>query len=336
MKRDSYILYYFLETMYWDYLLVSCPPIKNSEKIFSFPHYLHLLHKASILPRTRLLMAALDASNNFPEAHLRSLDVQSQATPNSAPDQSSQEPSQNPKLLDQDASTTKASTTGAAAIDMAHLHVRHNARKGLTSHFHLTVSTFKDTLLVDSPQINPLIKRILLAQGAYANSSDDSDAFRKLLSGESPSRKHSTCESEPSSSGSHHVDKEISAAAENISTLPHLLKTESHAQREKTCLELPTNEFIEKRGGAFLKAIDIMPLSVIQTEDSPDCISEGEEEDFTIDDATEERHAIRMEELREQNEQKGKRNSLSASHHARTHAHAHAHTNNGKHNRVFE
>jgi hypothetical protein len=259
-------------------------------------------------------MAALDASKNYPEAHPRSLDVQSQSTPNSAPDQSSQKPSQNAKLLHRDAVTTKATTTEAAATDMGQLHVRHNARKGLTSHFHLTVSTFKDTLLVDSPQINPLIKRILLAQGAYANSSDDSDAFRRLLSGESPSRKHSTCESDPSSSGSHHGDKEITAAA------------------EKTCLELPTNEFIEKRGGAFLKAIDIMPLSVIQTEDSPDRIWEGEEEDCTIDDGTEERHASRMEELREQNEQKGKRNSLSAPHHTRTHAHTHTHTHNGKHN----
>jgi hypothetical protein len=223
-------------------------------------------------------MAALHASNNFPEAHLPSLVALSQSTPNSVPDQSSQKPSQNPKLLHRDAITRKATTTEAAATDVGQLHVRHNARKGLTSHFHLTVSTFKDTLLVDSPHINPLMKRILLAQGAYANSSDDPDAFRRLLSGESPSRKHSI-ESDPSSSASHHVDKEITAAAENISTLPHLLKTESHAQREKTCLELPTNEFIEKRGGAFLKAIDIMPLSVIQTEDSPDRISEGEEED---------------------------------------------------------
>jgi hypothetical protein len=104
-------------------------------------------------------------------------------------------------------------------------------------------------------------------------------------------------------------------------------------QREKTCLELPTNEFIEQRGGSCLKAIDIIPLSVIQTEDSPDRISEGEE-DCSIDDETEERHASHIQELREQNEHKGKHNSLSAAHH--THTRTHTHTHNGKRNSVFE
>jgi hypothetical protein len=287
-----------------------------------------VLDSQASFPESLLLMAALDASNNFPEAHLLSLDVQTQSTPNSAPDQSSQKPT----LLDQDATTTEATRTEDAATDMGQLHVRQKARKGLTSHFHHTVSTFKDTLLLHSPQINPLIKRILLAHQAYANSSDESDAFHGLLSGNNSSRKPSRCESDPSS-GSHHVDKEITAAAENICALPPLLKTESHMQREKTCLELPTNEFIEQRGGSCLKAIDIIPLSVIQTEDSPDRISEGEE-DCSIDDETEERHASHMEELWEQNENKGKHNSLSVAHHAR--AHTHTHTHNGKRNSVFE
>jgi len=114
--------------------------------------------------------------------------------------------------------------------------------------------------------------------------------------------------------------------------LPHLLKTDSFIQREKTCLELPTNEFIEQRGGSLLKAIDIIPLSVIQTEDSPDSISEGEE-DCILDDGTEEHHTSRMEELREQNEHKGKHNSLPAEHHTHTLTHTHTHT--GKRNIVF-
>jgi hypothetical protein len=209
-----------------------------------------VLDSQASFPESLLLMAALDASNNFPEAHLLSLDVQTQSTPNSAPDQSSQKPN----LLDQDATTTKANTTGAAATDMGQLHVRQKARKGLTSHFHNTVSTFKDTLLVHSPQINPLFKRILLRQAAYANSSDVSDVFHGLLSGNNPCRKPSRCESD-SSSGSHHVDKEITVATENISTLPPLLKTESFIQREKNCLDLTTNKFIEQRGGSLLKTI---------------------------------------------------------------------------------
>jgi hypothetical protein len=133
-----------------------------------------VLDSQASFPESLLLMAALDASNNFPEAHPRSLDVQTQSTPNSAPDQSSQKP----KLLDQDAATTEATRTEAAATDMGQLHVRQKARKGLTSHvrqkarkgltshFHNTVSAFKDTLLLHSPQINPLIKRILLAHQA--------------------------------------------------------------------------------------------------------------------------------------------------------------------------
>jgi hypothetical protein len=138
---------------------------------------LMVLDSHASFPESLLLMAAFDASNNFPEAHLRSLDVQAQSTPNSAPDQSSQKP----KLLDQDATTTEATTTEASGTDMGQLHVRQKARKGLTSHFHDMVSTFKDTLLVHSPQNSPLIKRILLRQPAYANSSDESDVFHGLL-----------------------------------------------------------------------------------------------------------------------------------------------------------
>jgi hypothetical protein len=311
-------------------LLLRIPTVGNMTSGVGPSHKkLMVLDSQASFPESLLLMAALDASNNFPEAQLISLDVQTQSTPNSAPDQSSQKP----KLLDQDATTTEATRTEADTTDMGQLHVRQKARKGLTSHFHHTVATFKDTLLFHSPQINPLIKRILLAhQAAYANSSDESDAFHGLMSGNNRSRKPSRCESDPSS-GSHHVDKEITAAAENISTLPLLLKTESHMHREKICLELPTNEFIEQRGGSCLKAIDLIPLSVIQTEDSPDRISEGEE-DCIIDDGAEERHASHMEELREQNEHKGKHNSLSAAHHTHTRTHAHAH--NGRRNSVFE
>ena len=285
---------------------------------------LMVLDSQASFPETLLLMAALDASNYFPEAHLGSLDVQAQSAPSSVPDQSSQKP----KLLDQDATTTEATTPEAAATGMGQSHVRQKARKGLTWHFHDTVSTFKDTLLVHSPRINPLMKRILLAQAAYVNSGDESDAFHGLLSGRNPSRKPSKCESDASS----HVDKEITAAAENISALPLLLKTESFKQREMTCLELPTNEFIEQRGGSLLRAIDIIPLSVIQTEDSQDRISEGEE-DCISDDETEEHHASRIEELREQIEHKGKHNSQPAAHHPQKRTHTHTH--NGKRNSVF-
>ena len=66
--------------------------------------------------------------------------------------------------------------------------LRQKARKVLTSHFHNTVSTFKDTFLVHVPQINPLMKRILVGQTAYVNSSDESDAFHELLSGKNTSR----------------------------------------------------------------------------------------------------------------------------------------------------
>ncbi len=154
--------------------------------------------------------------------------------------------------------------------------------------------------------------------------------FHGLLSGNNPSRKPSRCESD-TSSGRHHVDKEIIEAVENISALPPLLRTESFIQRERTCLELPTNQFIEQRGGSLLKTIDIIPLSVIQhvTEDSPDCKPEGEE-DCIIGHGTEECHASHMKELREQNEQNGKHNSLYAAHH--THTRARTHTHNGKRN----
>jgi hypothetical protein len=205
---------------------------------------LMVLDSQAAFPESLLLMAVLDASNNFPQEHLRSLDVQAQSTPNSAPDQSSQKP----KLLDQDA------TTKVSEADMGQLQVRQKDRKSLTSHFHNTVSTFKDTLLVHSPQINPLFKRILLRQTAYANSSDVSDVFHGLLSGNNPCRKPSRFESD-SSSGSHHVDKEITVSTENISTLPPLLRTESFIQREKNCLEMTTNKFIEQRGGSLLKTI---------------------------------------------------------------------------------
>jgi hypothetical protein len=85
------------------------------------------------------------------------------------------------------------------------------------------------------------------------------------------------------------------------------LRTESFIQRGKTCIELPTNEFIEQRGGSHLKGIDIMPLSVFQTEDSPDSIPERKE-DCIIGDGTEEYHASHMEEVWEQNENNGKHN----------------------------
>ena len=65
---------------------------------------------------------------------------------------------------------------------------------------------------------------------------------------------------------------------------------------------------MEQRGESLLKASDTIPLSVIQTEDSPDSIPEGEE-DCIIGDGTEECHTSHMEELREQNE-----------HNAHTHA----------------
>jgi hypothetical protein len=307
-------------------LLLRIPTVGNMTSGAGPSHTnLMVLDSQASFPESLLLMAALDASNYFPEAHLGSLDVHAQSAPSSAPDQSSQKP----KLLDQDAATTVATTPEAAATGMGQLHIRQKARKGLTSHFHNTVSTFKDTLLVHSPQINPLMKRILLAQAAYVNSRDESDAFHGLLSGRNPSRKPSRCESDASS----HVDKEITAAAENISALPHLLKTESFKQREKNCLELPTNEFIEQRGGSLLRAIDIIPLSVIQTEDSQDRISEGEE-DCIIADGTDERHASRMGVFWEQTEHSGRHNNLPASHHTRTHAHTHTH--NGKRNGVFE
>ena len=137
-------------------------------------------------PESFLLKATLDERNNFPEAHLPCLDGQAQSTPGSALDQSSQKPKlldedatapnsapdqspQKPKLLDEDTTTTKTTTTEAVTTDMSLCLVRQKARKGLTSHFHNTGSTFRDTLLTHSPQINPVIKRILLAQAAYAN-----------------------------------------------------------------------------------------------------------------------------------------------------------------------
>ena len=286
-----------------------------------------VLDPHAAFPESLLLKATLDERNNFPEAHLPCLLGQAQSPPNSAPDQSSQKA----KLLDQDATSTEATTTKASASDMGQLQVRQKARKGLTSHFHNTVSTFKDTLLAHSPQINPLFKRILLRQAVYANSSDESDVLHGLLSGNNPSRKTSRYGSD--TSRSHHVDKEITAATENISALPSFLRTESFIQREKTCLELPTNEFIEQRGGSLLKTIDIIPLSVIQTEDSPDSIPE-DEEDCIIGDGSEECHSSRMEEFREQNEHNGMHNSLSVAHHTRTRARTHTH--NGKRNDVFE
>jgi hypothetical protein len=43
---------------------------------------LMVLDSQASFPESLLLMAALDASNNFPDAHILSLDVQTQSTPN--------------------------------------------------------------------------------------------------------------------------------------------------------------------------------------------------------------------------------------------------------------
>ena len=80
---------------------------------------LMVLDPQASFPESLLLKATLDERNNFPEAHLPCPDGQAQSTPNSAPDQSSQKP----KLLD-DATTTEAITTEAAATDMGLLLVR--------------------------------------------------------------------------------------------------------------------------------------------------------------------------------------------------------------------
>jgi hypothetical protein len=256
---------------------------------------LMVLDPHASFPESLLLKATLDERNNFPEAHLPCLDGQAQSTTNSAPDQSSQKP----KLLDDDATTTEATTTAAAATDMRLLLVKQKVRKSLTSHFHNTVSTFRDTLLARSPQINPVIKRILLAQAAYANSRDESSP---LPSGQTPSRRLCRCESahssrhdgahsstrestesEPTFFKSRRVGREITAAAENISTLEATLP-------------------------------HIIPLSDIQKEGSPNRIS-VEKEDCIIDDgadSTEEQHASHMGRVRwEQN----KSNKVNLSQH---------------------
>jgi hypothetical protein len=231
---------------------------------------LMVLDPQASFPESLLLQATLDERNNFPEAHLPCPDGQAQSTPNSAPDQSSQKP----KLLD-DATTTEATTTEAAATDMRLLLVGQKARKSLTSHFHNTVSTFRDTLLAHSPQINPVIKRILLAQAAYANSRDEPSL---LPSEKNPSRR---------------LSRRESGALSSRRDSAHSSRRESdhrscRVDREITAENIPTLE-------ATLP--HIIPLSDIQTEDSPYRISEGEED--SIDDgrdheSTEKHHASRM------------------------------------------
>jgi hypothetical protein len=228
---------------------------------------LMVLDPQASFPESLLLKATLDKRNNFPEAHLPCLDGQAQSTPNSAPHQSLQ----NPKLLDDDATTTEATTTEAAATDMGLLLVRQKARKSLTSHFHNTVSTFKDTLLAHSPQINSVIKRILLAQAAYANSRDESSP---LPSGNNPSRRLSA--------GRRESKERIALSSRRDSVQPDSSRRESAAGENISTWQatLPL----------------IIPLSDIQTEDSSDRISEGEE-DCIIDDGTDstgEQHASRM------------------------------------------
>jgi hypothetical protein len=271
---------------------------------------LMVLDPHASFPESLLLKATLDERNNFPEAHLPCLDGQAQSTTNSAPDQSSQKP----KLLDDDATTTEATTTAAAATDMRPnmrlLLVKQKVRKSLTSHFHNTVSTFRDTLLAHSPQINPVIKRILLAQAAYANSRDESSP---LPSGNNPSSRLSAGRRESKESGAISSRRDSaqpdssrreSAAGEHISTRPHMthiipLSVTVAVDISKLDVTMP----------------HIITLSEIQKEDSPDRISEGEE-DCTIDDGTDstgEQHASRMGRVRREHNE---RNSIDMPQHS--------------------
>jgi hypothetical protein len=97
---------------------------------------LMVLDSQADFPESLLLMAVLDASNNFPQEHLRSLDVQAQSTPNSAPDQSSQKP----KLLDQDV------TTKVSEADMGQLQVR---QKAIQRHAPRPLTANQSTLQTD-------------------------------------------------------------------------------------------------------------------------------------------------------------------------------------------
>ena len=227
---------------------------------------LMVLDPHASFPESLLLKATLDERNNFPEAHLPCLDGQAQSTPNSAPDQSSQKP----KLLDEDATTTKTTTAEAAVTDMDLLLVRQKkAKKSLTWHFHNTVSTFKDTLLAHSPQINPVIKIILLAQAG-------NNPSRRLSAGRRESKESSALSSRRDSAQPDSSRHE-SAAGENISTWPHIthiipLSVTAAAENMPTLLREVT-------------MTHIITLSEFQEEDSPDRISEGEE-GCLIDDGT--------------------------------------------------